>query len=430
LVGGRIELDGSTPSPGTTVSLRRDDNGWNSGEISVDSKGMFFASAKIRDKGQSVFEISVRGADGQQIPCTPNSLAITYGLQISSSPLPAGVGIALADGGARIMHAGGSLLPRPEEIYKAQFTRGLKKGSAESLSIPVLSGDDPVAEYNRCGTVITIKGTDLAKDIPAGSDVEIGISVDSSGVPSVRAFVPILDETFEPNSKTELAHEPAVAMRGRKRSLIARLERTEEQADGTSIANVSASAMSLRLSDEMDEIDLLIDSWEKGDEVAAGQARNHLVDLSKRAQELADKVELPAAIAEYNKELDDARKAAAQFGDASDRKAIDDIARDGSKAVQAGDSKMLQHCIKQLRSVEFRLIAKDPSFWVSWLQHLSSVQNQFSDKAAARRLLLEGAQAVQRSDVNSVRSIVQQLLRMLPPDTAKAISSSLGSDVM
>jgi hypothetical protein len=219
-------------------------------------------------------------------------------------------------------------------------------------------------------------------------------------------------------------------MRGRKRALVARLERTEEQADGTSIADVSASAMSLRLSDEMDEVDSLIDRWEKGDEVAAGQARNHLVDLSKRAQELADKVELPAAIAEYNKGLDDARKAAAQFGDPSDRKAIDEIARDGSKAVQTGDSEMLQHCIKQMRLVEFRLITKDPAFWVGFLQHLSTVQNQFSDKAAARRLLLEGAQAVQRSDVNSVRSIVQQLLRMLPPDTARAISSGLGSDVM
>lgn len=430
LVGGRVEINGSVPPAGSNVFLRREDNGWNSGEITIDAKGMFFTPVKIREKGQSTFEITVRSASGTPIPCTPNSLAITYGLQISSAPLPAGVGIALADGSARILHKGGSPLPRPEEVYKAQFTRGLKRGSTDKLAIPVLSGDENVAEYNRCGAIIWINGSDIPKDIPVGADVEIAVSVDSSGVPSVRAFVPLLDESFEPRDKTELKHEPSTVMRERKNGIIKRLESVESRADETSIADVSDNAASLRVGTEMDEVDDLIERWENGDEAAGGQARNRLVDLAKRTKELEDRVDLPAAMAEYNKTLDDTRKAVASHGDATERKVVEDIAREGTKAVQAKDAKMVRHCHEQLTAIEMRLIARDPAFWVGFLQHLSGMQHQFSDKAAGRRLLQEGAQAVQRGDVDSVRSVVQQLLRLLPREVAQKMGGSLGSDVM
>jgi molecular chaperone DnaK len=430
LVGGRVEVDGRVPLAGTTISLRRDDNGWNSGDISVDQKGMFFSSVKIRERGQSSFEITARTSDGKQFPCSPSSLAITYGLQIASAPLPAGVGIALADGRALILHKAGSLLPRPEEVYKAQVIKPLRRGSTDSLRIPVISGDEPLAEHNRCGTFITIRGTDLSRDVPAGSEVEIRIAVDASGVPHVRAYVPLLDETFEPAERSQLEHEPAEVMRDRKVGLITRLEKVEEKADDNSMDDISSEALNLRLSDEMDQIDTLIEQWEAGDNVAAGQARNLLVDMAKRVQALEAKVELPATIAEYNSHLDDARKAAAEYGDASDRKNIEEIAREGSKALQTKDAKMLQHCNEQLRSIEMRLITKNPAFWVGFLRHLSTVQHQFSDQAMGRRLLNEGAQAVQRGDVDSVRSVVQQLMRLLPRETAAKIGGAMGSDVM
>jgi molecular chaperone DnaK len=430
LVGGRVEVDGRVPPAGTTISLRRDDNGWNSGDISVDQKGMFFSSVKIREKGQSAFDITVRTSDGKQVPCSPSSLAITYGLQIASAPLPAGVGIALADGRAQLLHKGGALLPRPEEIYKGQFTKALRRGAPDSLRILVISGDEDRAEHNRCGTIITIKGQDVSRDIPAGTEVEIRIAVDASGVPHVRAYVPLLDETFEPAERPQLEHEPAEVMRDRKVGLITRLEKVEEKADDNSMGDISSEALSLRLSDEMDQIDTLIEQWEAGDNVTAGQARNLLVDMAKRVQALEAKVELPATIAEYNSHLDDARKAAAEYGDASDRKNIEEIAREGSKALQTKDAKMLQHCIEQLRSIEMRLITKDPAFWVGFLRHLSTVQHQFSDLATGRRLLNEGAQAVQRGDVDSVRSVVQQLMRLLPRETAAKIGGAMGSDVM
>ena len=429
-VGGKVEIDGKPAPLGTVVSLRRSDKGWSSGDIQVDSKGMFFTSVKIMDKGQSTIEITIRDANGVGIPCTPNSLAITYGMSVAAATLSAGCGIGFSDGRAEILVRSGASLPCEAPVYKAHFVRGLKKGTTDCLKIPILSGDDPIADHNLCGATIRIMGTDISKDLPVGSSVEISLTIDASGVPHARAFIPVLEETFEPDAKMSLDHEPPTVMRDRVRAIVGRLEECEEKADAASLTAVSAEAEALRESEDMEAIEELILAWEQGDPVSAGQARNKTIELSKRASDIADKVDFPATLASYNEELDGARAAAAAYGTASDRAPIDEVAREGSKAISKKDVKMLKHCIPQLIHLRLELLQKDPGFWVGFLSHLSSMQDQFSDRAAARKLLTEGASAAQRRDVDSLKSIVSQLFRMLPRDVADAVKQGVRSDVM
>jgi molecular chaperone DnaK len=428
MIGGRVQINGAVPATGTAVALTRDDQGWSSGEVPVDSKGMFFIATKIRGKGQTTFEIVVR-VDGAKVPCQPSGLSVTYGLQVSGAPLPAGVGIALADGKCKILHAGGSILPRPEETWRAKFTRALKKGSHESLRIPVMSGDEPIAVHNRCGAVIEIKGVDVVRDVPAGTDVEISIAIDTSGVPSVRAYVPLLDLTIEPSERARLDYEPAGILRERKEALETRLEKVEADADSNSLESLSADALALRLGDEMDEIDSLVDQWEGGDEVAAGKATHLISEVSKKTATLEAGVALPAATAEFNESLDGVRKAVAQYGKPEERQIVEEVAREGNKAIQAKDAAALRHCSEQLDAMRAQLIARDPGFWMGLLHHMSTLQSRFTDQASGRRLLNEGAQAAQRGDVQSVQSVVRELIRLLPPEEAQAMTSQITSHV-
>ncbi len=428
IIGGRVHVDGAAPAPGATVSLSRDDRGWNSGEVPLDAKGMFFVPTKIREKGQTVFEISVR-VGGQKVPCSPATVGITYGLQVSSAPLSAGVGIALANGENHVIHAGGTHLPRPEERWEGKFTRALKRGSSDSLLIPVMSGDEPIAEHNRCGCVIEISGRDLERDVPAGTPVEIFISVDSSGVPAVRVYVPLLDRTFEPSERIRLDYEPADVLNDRKAALEMRLQAVEESADGSSLKDVSAEALDVRLSESMDEIDSLIEQWEGGNEVAAGRATHLISEVSKKAAALEAKVALPAAMEAFNESLDGARKAVAQYGKPEERSVVEEVGREGTRAAQQGDALALRHCSEQLNTMHRQLIARDPAFWIALLHHLSTMQNRFTDQAAGRRLLAEGAQAAQRGDADSVQSVAQQLIRLLPEQEAQAVAGRIRSHV-
>jgi molecular chaperone DnaK len=310
-VGGKIEIDGKAPAAGAKVALQRDDSGWVSGDVAIDPKGMFFTTVQIREQGQSVFALTVRDASGQLVPCTPNSLAITYGLSIASAPLPAGCGIGLADGSAMILIPGGTRLPCPAVVYPAQFVRGLHKGTDEKLRIPVLSGDEPMAEHNLVGTYININGKDISRDIPAGTDVQIEISIDASGVPQIHAFIPLLDETFKPSERIETLFEKPEVMRERVEAIRVRLEEVENLADEADLFALSSEASELASSAVFDEIESRLERWDDGDTDSAGSARNLIVDMAKRASVLAEKVELPTAQAQYKETLDATRKIAA-----------------------------------------------------------------------------------------------------------------------
>lgn len=429
LVGGKVEINGKPAPSSTTVRIDRDDQGWNSGDIAIDPKGMFFTQVTIREKGQSVFRLTVRDSGGQSIPCIPESFAITNGLTVASSPLPAGCAVGLADGRAEILIPGGRALPCAPEVFKGQFVRSLKKGAADSLKVPFLSGDEPIADHNLCGIIVHIHGKDISRDVPAGTDLEITIEVDTSGVPHMRVFVPLLDQTFEPSERIELKHESAEVLGSRKKALIAQLDEIETKANEANLSSIGNSASKLSVCDNFDTIDALTEKARNGDNVAAGQARNLLVDLAKKTNELKAQIDWPTTLVEYNEAVDRVRKLAAENGDTQDRKSIEDVLKEGARAVEAKDTKMLEHCRSQLGAISFGIARKDPGFYVGFLAHLSQMEQRFPDRAAARRLFAEGAAATQRRDVDSLQSVVQQLLRMLPSEVAAEANLAIRSDV-
>ncbi len=429
LVGGKVEINSKPAPSSTTVRIDRDDQGWNSGDIAIDPKGMFFTQVTIREKGQSVFRLTVRDSGGQSIPCIPESFAITNGLTVASSPLPAGCAVGLADGRAEILIPGGRALPCAPEVFKGQFVRGLKKGAADSLNVPFLSGDEPIADHNLCGTIVHVHGKDISRDVPAGTDLEITMEVDASGVPHMRVFVPLLDQTFEPSERIELKHESPDVIRSRKKALIAQLDAIETKANDANLISIANSASKLSVCDDFDTIDALTEKARNGDTVASGQARNLLVDLAKKTNELKAQIDWPTTLVEYNEAVDRVRKLAVENGDTQDRKSIEDVLKEGARAVEAKDTKMLEHCTSQLGAISFGIARKDPGFYVGFLAHLSQMEQRFPDRAAARRLFAEGAAAAQRRDVDSLQSVVQQLLGMLPSEVAAEANLAIRSDV-
>jgi molecular chaperone DnaK len=429
LVGGKVEINGKPAPSSTTVRIDRDDQGWKSGDVAIDPKGMFFTQVTIREKGQSVFRLTVRDSGGQSIACIPESCAITNGLTVASSPLPAGCSVGLADGSAKNVIPGGRALPCGG-VWNGQFVRGLKKGAADSLKVPFLSGDELIADHNLCGTIVHIYGKDISRDVPPGSALEITIEVDVSGVPHMRVFVPLLDQTFEPSGRIELLHESADVLESRKEALIAELDEIEKKANDANLGSIAIAASTLSVCDVFDDIDVLTEKTRNGDNVAAGQARNLLVDLAKKTTALSAQIDWPTTLADYNETVDRVRKLAAESGDANDRKTIDDVVKESAKAIDAKDTKMLSHCNAQLGSIFIGIARKDPAFYVGVLEHLSQMEHRFPDRAAARRLFAEAASAAQRRDASSLQSVVQQLWGMLPAEVAAEAKRAIGSDVM
>lgn len=429
-VGGKVVVDGKPPETGTTVELVRSDGEWSSGRIALDAKGLFFADVHLREKGQSAFQIQVRNKSGVAIECSPSSFGITYGMSVGKATLPSGLQIGLADGTVSMLLAAGTPLPATSETRIYHTVESLSRGSNSSLRVPVLSGDEDLAELNLIGTVFHLHGNQVTRDLPKGTPVEVAARVDVSGTSTVSFTVPLLDETFEVTQASELEHESAEVLRDRLSSLRARLEELASLADD---AGDDATALEIRRfldSDKLKAVEKLLPLAASGDLVASMQARNELVSHAKAARAFAEKVEWPAKVAEIEDLKETVRRLAHEHGDAEERQMVQGVISEADRAIQAKDPRMLAQAEDHLRTAQLGIISRQPAFWAGFLQHLAGQRSRFSDLSRADQLFREGAAAMKRGDGDSLRSIVQELLRMLPPDVAARVQAGAGSSVI
>jgi len=433
LVGGRVSLtDGPAPSA-CRLTVTRDDNGYTSGSLALDATGMFFTNVQIRESGQSVFHLELRGPGGERIEIHPGEFGITNGLSVGKATLPSGCQVALSDGSAKMLVPAGTTLPT-EAHDDLRTSRELKAGSDEVLVIPFQSGDAPQADHNRVGTCIHIRGNQITRDLPQGSRVEVSIRIDESGVPHPRVYIERLDEEFEPEDrgrKTVLEHEPPEVMRQRLASARAKAKAVVEKAAQGNAESVQDQVRDLEVSAREERIDTLIGAWEAGDDVAAGKARNELVTLATEVDRLDTLVDWPAKHAEFERESVEVKEVLEELGQTDLNDALGTVIDEGRRAIGAHDPKMLDASITMLHQIRMMALQRDPRFWAGMLHFCAERIGDFPDQLKARELMAEGAGAMRRGDADALESICRELMQQLPSEVAaEAQGSAIRSDVM
>jgi len=434
LVGGRVTIArGSCPTE-CRLTITRDDDGFTSGSLALDATGMFYTNVQIGQSGQFVFRLELLGPDGKRIIIHPAEFVITNGLSVGKAKLPSGCGIALADGSAEILAKAGISLPTDgHNDYRT--TRDLKAGSSDCLVVPFLSGNETRADHNLVSTQIKIFGNQIKRDLPSGSPVEINIHIDESGVPHPRVYIERLDEEFEPIDKdgrtTLLEHEPPDVMRERLIAAQRKLATVSEKAEKTAIGSVTIEVEQLEASDRAVKISGLITAWEAGDHVAAGRARNDIVEFTKEVDRIDTLVDWPAKVAEFDTEVSEVKELLNELGQNDLTDSLNTIIAEGKRSIDEHDPKMLDDSITNLDRIRMTALQRDPRFWAGMLQFCADKISDFPDQVRARELLAEGAGAMQRGDSDSLESVCRQLFNDLPSDVAnEAQGAAIRSDIM
>jgi molecular chaperone DnaK len=429
-VMGKVTTHGTTSLHGFSVTIRRDDGGWDSGNLPIDAKGRFLTNVQLREKGQSVFRISARNASGQNVRCSPTSFAISYGMSVARAILPQTVSVALSDGSTRVLIPGGTGLPATSEVYRFKTTTAIAAQSSDELQIAFLTGDDPVAEHCLVGNTLRLTGAKLRRNLPVGSDIEITATVEETGSSMFLVTIPMLDEQLELRQDLRTQHEPADVMRQRLTRLRAKLSELEDKAEESGQAEAKVAVAEFIESPELDDISGKIENWESKDHVAAGQARGLLVDAARKVKELESRVEWPARVKEYEEEKARSRKIVHDYGAANEQQLLGTLLHDGDKAVAAKDARMLDRVLTALRQLGFALLQKDPGFLAGILASLAEREAEFSNRQRARTLLNDGAIAMRRKDADAMQSIISELLQLLPAAAQRSVKAAVRSDII
>ena len=430
LVGGKVLVDGQPAAAGTTVELVRTDDGWKSGAVPLENGGLFFVNVLMANgQRQSTFNLTVRDGTGNRLESNVDSVSITSGMSVGKASLTQAVSIALADGSASVLLQEGVSLPATSEVHTRRFVRSLAAGSGDELKIPIQSGSEPESDLNLTGSVLVLKGTEIDTDIVAGAEVEIHAKVDESSTTLITFTIQSIGKSVEVKAESSLRHDSPQQMRAHVASVRETLDELLGKAEETGQPDATRAIGAFRESNQLDSMDDLVEAWDGGDAVAAGQARNQIVAAKKQMKHIAGLVEWPALLAKWEGQVDHTRRLVHETPNV-DPSTLDGVIREGEQAIEAKDPRMLNRALDQLGVISMDIAAKDPAFWGGALAYVAQQQSRFSDQALGARLLEEGASAMRRGDGESLQSIVQQLFRLLPPDVvAQATGSSVDSDV-
>jgi len=339
-------------------------------------------------------------------------------MAISEQPFCTAVAVALANNEKEVFFKKGDAYPATHTYRGFKTMHALRKGeTGDMLRIPVVEGNEEKADWNRKLGELIIKGTDIRRDVPAGSDIEVTLHAKGPGSLLAKAYLPLLDEEFEAVIDYKTKDPEARDLQGQ---FSAEAKRLDDLADKASEAgDIAAEAMIDKIPD-MDEVSELLDAA-KGDPDSANKAEKRLLEIRIQLDKAEDMLKWPALVAEANKALDELDALIDQHGNDDHRERAAQLRDQIDELIEQKRSEPLRKKLEQVADVHREILFDQPGFWLGFFNYLVEEQSKMSDQQGAERLINQGRQCITRGNVQGLRNVVAQLLGLLPREQADVI---------
>jgi molecular chaperone DnaK len=414
-IRGKVTLDDES-FEGYTICFTNQGTGWNSGQIPLKADGAFKADLIAEAEGRNKFTIELSNPQGVIQTTSLEEIIYTVGAHCADQPVINSLAIEIGDNKADILIEKGISLPaRNTKVYKT--IQGLRKGeSGDLLSIPIIEGENPKADRNRLQGELSIMATDIKRDLPAGSDVEVTLIMDENRGIKAQAFIPVLDEDFE----VKIEAESRVVDVSR---LNKELKEAREQIDELSKQSGSSSQFNDQKA-ELDEVSILI-NIAQNDSVAAGKAEAKLLQLRSDLDKVSNKAQWPMMIEEANKALKELDDTVREYGNNSPDylRRAKSLRNDVETLIDEKRDDLLPKKTKQVIDLFIEIQLAKPEFWIGIFQFLKGKKAKMGDQMMASRLFEQGDNCINSGNFQQLQQVTAQLLGLLPRDIQEKVKS-------
>lgn len=419
------KTEGSFPEK-IYVDVVRSDGAWSSGKKQISVKSSIVEL--VLNEGQSnSFDVNVYDEAGNKLECQPNQFSILQGIGglDGMQVLPYHIGIAkyfYTEEKDLFLPVKG--LEKSKKVPATGVVNGLKTRTAirpgmvkDIIRIPIYQGD-----YNAEGTnpvlnnfinEVIISGESLPKLLPEGSDVNITIKVDRSQIMQFTAEFPTIEHTEELKIEIKQTKPPTEELLTKeilKAKRIAKKVNAEDVSEKLAVLeeqleNEKGSADGkMKILDGLRKELLKLDSAEKSAEYP--KVEEELKEAFYELEDLIEKIKSNNANGKLNmKQIESHLE--------EYRKKVEHIIKE--KNIK--EAKELTREIGQL-DFELRNAVTDNAMDVQFLRHINDTFGSYhwKDASKARQLLNQGIQMVTNGNTSGIRSILVQLIGLMPDD--------------
>lgn len=385
--------------------------------------GKFFTSVTLEPNTSNLFWVYVFDANDNPVVVDPDSFTITHGLSIAGAPLPHSIGVAVSKKGVkdrlgstdvfeRLIEKGSVLPARKTEKYKT--VRALKKAQNDNpLWIRVGEGESDIPDRNAFVCELGIKGSDLPRDLPEGTEVELTVAINEIRELSVTAYIPSIDLTINARSTfidelikvDEVEGELDIQIE-RARTLSAGYSDAQREKIVTAVTSVATSLQNART-----------------DEDEKRKAVKQVRDLKQILDEAQQTAEMPQLTKEFNEGIKTVTDLVAEIPDLDDRNKqslqLTEIKAEGERAIQANDKTLLMGVNERLQDLAGRALFSHPATWVHHFRTLINEGNFTSPREAAY-FIEQGQMAIDKNDIEALKRSCRGLNALRPMDRPQA----------
>ncbi len=195
-VRGIVEASSGESLAGFTIEFVNKKTKWRSVRVPVRGNGRFRVQLLAEKGRKNDFEIQLTDARGTRVACMPRSIPYTVGKSILEQPIIHSIGIACGVF-VDVLFPKGARLPL-KAVRNYLLPEGLSSATpAHVFALPIVEGESPHAQRNPLLGKLTISGSQVRRDVPAGSEIEVTINMDASRIIRAKAYIPVLDEEYE-----------------------------------------------------------------------------------------------------------------------------------------------------------------------------------------------------------------------------------------
>lgn len=422
VVSGTIE---GLPNDGEYyIRINSDSGYYNSTSIPIKKNGSFYDTLAIEPGKANRFWLYLTNEDGESLPIYPDSFTITHGLTVRGVPIPHGIGVIY---GKKDMHTGeyvqacdeffahGDILPL-EKTMQYTTIRALKKNDSNDLPIEVYEGDYIEPRSNKVITTVSIDGSELPHDLPKDTDIELTISISEAREVKVEVYIPDIDCDFDAR----------VQIFGENVSKSDIEESVEQECERIENSNASESEKH-EIKKALKEIK---EDVEENNNTDNRQKASREIDrIRSRISELSNESKREGLVRRFEEKQKNSKELLDTFRKENPSEAVDfeqefeEIFKKGNRAIRDRNYGELEYLINEIEEITRRMLQQSPSFWIAMLYKLRATPiSEFRDSFEARELLEKGNEAINRNNLEELRSAVIGLINLLPNDEQDMIS--------
>jgi molecular chaperone DnaK len=391
---------------------------WAGADAPLSSEGSFVVQVRLERGRRNQFRVRAFDHAGGDVALATREFAIVHGVSIGDPPLARAIGVARADDSTQVYFDKGTPLPA-RRTFAHRTVRAIGAGSDDdALAIPIVQGESHRAHRNRLIGMLQLRG--VARDLPAGSRIEVTLELDRSGQLATRADVPGIGQTF---ADVAFVLVPTATIDTAERELAATSRRATDVQRRTFQLGVAAAAQAIGdVSALLAEGERALPAARAGDVDAAQKLHRLLMDAGAALDDADALLAWPDLDGEARRCKLTYTPMVAQWGTPAEQQLYEQELEAANLARKRNNVAELELHLDAMRALGRAAYSRDPHAMADAIDWAAAHVTEAMDVAAVARLL-DRARVLQSQGVavdpaggglRALRAVVAEIWELFP----------------